>query len=75
MNAEERSIASKISRRGFLSAAGALAALGGSEPELARAETTATADSMIVLWMAGGMAHTETFDPKLMWDAAAERAA
>ena len=25
---------------------------------------TATADSVILLWMAGGMAHTETFDPK-----------
>src|SRR5205085_12188257 len=24
----------------------------------------ATADTVIVLWMAGGMAHTETFDPK-----------
>jgi hypothetical protein len=24
----------------------------------------ATADTLIVLWMAGGMAHTETFDPK-----------
>src|SRR5579884_3746790 len=24
-----------------------------------------TADTVIVLWMAGGMAHTETFDPKL----------
>ena len=24
----------------------------------------ATADSVILLWMAGGMAHTETFDPK-----------
>src|SRR5204862_1888372 len=23
-----------------------------------------TADTLIVLWMAGGMAHTETFDPK-----------
>ena len=23
-----------------------------------------TADSMILLWMAGGMAHTDTFDPK-----------
>ena len=23
-----------------------------------------TADTVIVLWMAGGMAHTETFDPK-----------
>src|SRR5690606_14130157 len=25
---------------------------------------TPTADAVIVLWMAGGMAHTETFDPK-----------
>ena len=24
----------------------------------------ATADTVIVLWMGGGMAHTETFDPK-----------
>ena len=24
----------------------------------------ATAETLIVLWMAGGMAHTETFDPK-----------
>lgn len=23
-----------------------------------------TADTVILLWMAGGMAHTETFDPK-----------
>ena len=23
-----------------------------------------TADTLILLWMAGGMAHTETFDPK-----------
>lgn len=66
MNAEERYIASKISRRGFMgvSAAGALAALAGGEPQLVRAETKATADSIIVLWMAGGMAQTETFDPK-----------
>ena len=27
-------------------------------------KTKATADSVILLWMAGGMAHTETFDPK-----------
>src|SRR3954454_5452029 len=66
MNAEERFIASKISRRGFMgtTAAGALAALAGREPQLVRAETKATADSIIVLWMAGGMAQTETFDPK-----------
>jgi hypothetical protein len=29
-----------------------------------RAGAHATADTLIVLWMAGGMAHTETFDPK-----------
>ena len=29
-----------------------------------RNKLTATADSVILLWMAGGMAHTETFDPK-----------
>jgi hypothetical protein len=53
--------------------AGALTALTS---ELARAQETstagspkvqappATADCVILLWMAGGMAHTETFDPK-----------
>ncbi|MXW64995.1 MAG: DUF1501 domain-containing protein [Bacteroidetes bacterium SB0662_bin_6] len=30
----------------------------------AEQRNTATADSVILLWMAGGMAHTETFDPK-----------
>jgi hypothetical protein len=66
MNADERLIASKITRRGFMgvSAAGALAALAARQPQLVRAATKATADSIIVLWMAGGMAQTETFDPK-----------
>ena len=33
--------------------------------DAAAAETLVpTADTVIVLWMAGGMAHTETFDPK-----------
>ncbi len=69
MNAEEKYISSKISRRGFMSkgvsAAATLAALTGREPWLARGATQdATADSIIVLWMAGGMAQTETFDPK-----------
>jgi hypothetical protein len=35
----------------------AAGSLGSSKPK-------ATADSVIVLWMGGGMAHTETFDPK-----------
>ena len=59
------------SRRGFLKTASAatLSALAAGAPRavLAAASTgklKATADSVIVLWMAGGMAHTETFDPK-----------
>src|SRR5215213_3142545 len=67
---EEQSIVSKlIGRRAFIGAtAGAtLAALIGREPRLLRAQgtrTAATADAVIVLWMAGGMAQTETWDPK-----------
>lgn len=67
MNTEEKRIFSKLSRRGFMGAtAGAtLASLIGREPQLVRAaEPKATADAVIVLWMAGGMAQTETFDPK-----------
>jgi uncharacterized protein (DUF1501 family) len=61
-------------RREFLrlTAAGTLAALAGSfDVPLGRAVQAAPrpasksmADTLIVLWMAGGMAHTETFDPK-----------
>jgi uncharacterized protein (DUF1501 family) len=67
MNREERKICSRINRRAFIGAtAGAtLAALAGREPQLVcAAAPAATADSVIVLWMAGGMAQTETFDPK-----------
>src|SRR5436853_4376402 len=59
------------SRRDFLKTAsaatlGALAApysrpIFGAEKE----QIKATADTVIVLWMGGGMASTETFDPKL----------
>jgi hypothetical protein len=60
------------SRRDFLKTASAatLAALAaGSSRQLFADEESAkppaaTADCVIVLWMAGGMAHTETFDPK-----------
>ena len=42
-----------------------LAALMGVAPRLrAGAKIPPRADSMILLWMAGGMAQTETFDPK-----------
>ena len=56
-----------IRRRDFLSAATAAAATSlGREPLLAEgtARFEAKADTLIVLWMAGGMAQTETFDPK-----------
>src|ERR1700753_3524651 len=60
----------KTTRRDFLKTAsaatlGALAA-SYSRPLFAAEEEkiTPTADCVIVLWMAGGMAHTETFDPK-----------
>jgi Protein of unknown function (DUF1501) len=42
-----------------------LAAMMGAAPRLrAGAKIAPRADSMILLWMAGGMAQTETFDPK-----------
>jgi uncharacterized protein (DUF1501 family) len=56
-----------MKRREFLNvtAAGTMAALVGAEPQLLRAAApAATADAVIVLWMAGGMAQTETWDPK-----------
>ena len=70
MNEESR-IYDRLTRRGFMgcTAAATLSALAGREPLLAfgRQDTPpirATADAVIVLWMAGGMAQTETFDPK-----------
>src|SRR5215467_410708 len=57
-------------RRDFLKTASAatLSALSAGFPRQVLAETeekiTPTADTVIILWMAGGMAHTETFDPK-----------
>lgn len=58
-----------VPRRHFLraSAAATLAAMVGGEPRLLGSEQpklVPKADSMILLWMAGGMAQTETFDPK-----------
>src|SRR5688572_26619013 len=62
------------SRRDFLKGASAatLAALAAgfpravfaNEPIDQKLKLKATADTVIVLWMGGGMAHTETFDPK-----------
>lgn len=58
----------KSKRRDFLHRSGAVALSTIAAP-LARAippsdAPTSRADRLIVLWMAGGMAHTETFDPK-----------
>jgi hypothetical protein len=68
MTREEKSIHSRMSRRGFMgtTAGATLAALAGGDPQLLRGDTPAkpTADAIIVLWMAGGMAQTETWDPK-----------
>jgi len=36
----------------------------GSTASQGEEKITPTADTVIILWMAGGMAHTETFDPK-----------
>lgn len=59
------------SRRDFLKTASAatLSALSAGYPRVLQAADTlapqkSTADTVIVLWMGGGMAHTETFDPK-----------
>lgn len=61
-----------FTRRDFLKTASAatLSALAAGYPrQLLAADAStdtpkATADTIIVLWMGGGMAHTETFDPK-----------
>jgi hypothetical protein len=57
-----------ITRRDYMrqSAAAAMAALTAAAPKVLGQESRpkATADSVILLWMAGGMAQTETFDPK-----------
>ncbi|RRA97594.1 DUF1501 domain-containing protein [Larkinella rosea] len=62
-------------RREFLqkTSAATMAALAASAPMASLlsgcktkkiGQTDGTADTVILLWMAGGMAHTETFDPK-----------
>jgi len=62
---------SRINRREFLkkSSAATLAAMAASLPAASflsgcTPRIESSADTVILLWMAGGMAHTETFDPK-----------
>ncbi|HTU26052.1 MAG TPA: DUF1501 domain-containing protein [Pirellulales bacterium] len=71
-------IDTRSNRRGFLASAGAAAlgslvapraltakpATGTRKGEKPEEKIVPTADAVVVLWMAGGMAHTETFDPK-----------
>ena len=71
-NSSPQQIAGDIAatRRDFLKAlsAASVAALAGGAPRLLADESgahpRATADRVILLWMAGGMAGPETFDPK-----------
>ena len=60
-------------RRDFLkkTSAATLAAMAAGAPVASlltgcksKPKINSTADTVILLWMAGGMAHTETFDPK-----------
>jgi hypothetical protein len=69
MMIERNAVSMNFSRRAFLRgmSAAALATLAGSEPRLLAEPVThpkPTADTIILLWMAGGMASPETFDPK-----------
>ena len=70
MNDIHRSKASAWNRRDFLRGASAatLSALAAGDPRAILAaeeeKIRPTADTVIVLWMGGGMAATETFDPK-----------
>jgi hypothetical protein len=67
MNVQER--LERIDRRRFIQATAALAMAGAAPRGLLASESKSekikpTADTIILLWMGGGMAHTETFDPK-----------
>src|SRR6516162_4472468 len=66
---QRSNIPTAFTRRDFLKTASAatLSALAAGFPRQILAEEEKikpTADTVIVLWVAGGMAHTETFDPK-----------
>ena len=72
IHAQIRMTAQNWNRRDFLKTAGStvLGALSAGAPvafadeEESRKIPAPTADSLILLWMGGGMASTETFDPK-----------
>ncbi|MBI4909335.1 MAG: DUF1501 domain-containing protein [Acidobacteria bacterium] len=68
MNKDERRIVDGLTRRGFVGAtwSAVLSALTAGAPRTLwpQEKPKTKADTLIVLWMAGGMAQTETFDPK-----------
>jgi hypothetical protein len=65
-------MSTRWNRRDFIkeTSAASMAALAAGAPMAGflsscnRPKLTATADTVILLWMGGGMAHTDTFDPK-----------
>ena len=69
----------KLNRRTFLQASTAMAVSGLALPALASESPAATvkmgkAEHCIMIWLGGGMAHIDTFDPKAMGDAKAKKA-
>lgn len=72
LNQYKSMVAEKVARRRFLQqlSAASLAAMASGAPRRLMAEEEPvehpepTADACILLWMAGGMAAPETFDPK-----------
>jgi hypothetical protein len=54
----------RMNRRQFLGASAAALSTGAPRLVASPQKVEATADTLVLLWMAGGMAQTETFDPK-----------
>ena len=67
-----------MKRRTFLQHSAALAALGGVDPLLASTDTSdlpkGRAQACILLWLGGGPAQVDTFDPKPLGDPATRKA-
>ena len=71
--------AKKLNRRTFVQASTAMAASGLALPTLAsespaKIAAMGKAEHCIMIWLGGGMAHIDTFDPKAMGDAKAKKA-
>ena len=69
----------ELDRRTFLQASTTVAAAGLSLPALSSESSVnngpmGKAEHCIMIWLGGGMAHIDTFDPKAMGDAKAKKA-